>query len=78
MTADEVTAAAANGSTDKQKWQVCEADYFVGEDALLYHQRTTAVARFKAARDDCPRSEGAYNAALVELKRLAAPPAHAR
>lgn len=70
MTTDEVMAAAANASPDQQKWQVCEADYFTGEDALIHHQRATAMARLKAARDDCPKADGAYSAAVVELKRL--------
>ncbi len=73
MTADEAMAAAANASAEKQKWQVCEANYFTGEDALLHHQRATAMARLKAARADCPKADGAYSATLLELKRLGAP-----
>ena len=77
MTADEVMVAAAHADADSQKWQVCEANYFTGEDALLHHQRTTALARLKAARDACPKGDPDYGAALAELKRLAAlaPPA---
>jgi tetratricopeptide (TPR) repeat protein len=75
MTASEVMMAAASPGTDRQKkWQVCEANYFTGEDALLHHQRTTALARLKAARDGCPN----YAAALVELKRLGASAAPAK
>lgn len=70
MTTEEVMAAAANASPDQRNWQVCEANYFTGEDALIHHQRATALARLKAARDGCPRADGAYDAALVELKRL--------
>jgi hypothetical protein len=72
MTADDVMSAAANASADT-KWQICEANYFIGEDALFHHQRTLAMARLKAARDGCPKTDGAYAAALVELKRLGAP-----
>jgi lipoprotein NlpI len=50
MEADAVMAAAANGGANMQKRQVCEANYFTGEDALIHNQRTTALARFKAAR----------------------------
>jgi hypothetical protein len=71
-------AAAANADAQRQKWQVCEANYFTGEDALLHHQRTTALARLKAARDGCPKADGSYDAALVELKRLGAPAAPAK
>ena len=78
MTANEVMTAAASPGSDRQKWQVCEADYFTGEDALLHHQRTTALARLKAALDGCPKSDLDYAAALAELKRLRAPAAPAK
>jgi tetratricopeptide (TPR) repeat protein len=78
MTANEVMMAAASSGSDRQKkWQVCEANYFTGEDALTHHQRATALARLKAARDGCPKGDTDYAAALAELKRLgasAAPP----
>jgi tetratricopeptide (TPR) repeat protein len=72
-TANEVMVAAASGISAWQKWQVCDANYFTGEDALLRHERTTALARLKAARDGCPKGETGYIAALAELKRLGAP-----
>jgi tetratricopeptide (TPR) repeat protein len=72
MTANEVLMAAASPGSDRQKWRVCEANYFTGEDALLHHQRTTALARLKAARDGCPKGDTDYAAALAELKRLGA------
>jgi tetratricopeptide (TPR) repeat protein len=78
MTANEVMMAAASPGSDRQKWQVCEADYFTGEDALLHHQRTTALARLKAARNTCPKSDLDYAAALAELKWLGAPAAPAK
>jgi hypothetical protein len=73
LTAGEVMAAAAYADADTQKWQVCEANYFTGEDALLHHQQATALARLKAARDGCPKDDTYYTAALAELKRLRAP-----
>ena len=73
ITADEVIVAAASG--DIQKWQICEANYFTGEDALFHHQRTTAMARLGSARDGCPKDDTLYDAALVELRRLGAPAA---
>ena len=75
MTADDVMKAAANADANTQKWQVCEANYFTGEDALFHHQRTTALAHLKAARDDCPKGYSAYAAVLMELKRLEVPAA---
>jgi len=72
VTAHEVMVAAACGVSDWQKWRVCEANYFTGEDALLNHQRTTALTRLKAARDGCPKGHMDYAAALAELNRLGA------
>jgi len=73
MTADEVMMAAASPGTDRQKKaQICEANYFIGEDALIHHQRATALARLKAARDGCPKGDTDYAAALAELKQLGA------
>lgn len=77
-TANEVMAAAASGVSAGQKWRVCEANYFTGEDALLHHQRTTALAHLKAARDGCPKGDTGYTAAVAELKRLGAPAAPAK
>jgi hypothetical protein len=70
MTAGEEMVAAAHADADMQKWQVCEANYFTGEDALLHHQQATALARRKAARDGCPKGDTDYAEALAELKRL--------
>jgi tetratricopeptide (TPR) repeat protein len=78
MTAEEVIAAAANPDAGTQKEQVCDANYFIGEDALLHHQRVTGLARLKAARDGCPKNRIVYTAALAELKRLGAPAAPAK
>jgi lipoprotein NlpI len=77
MTADEVMMAAASPDSDRQS-RVCQANYFTGEDALLHHQRMTALERFKAARDGCPKSDLDYAAALAELKRLGASTASAK
>jgi tetratricopeptide (TPR) repeat protein len=71
-TVSEVMMAAPSPGSDIQKWQVCEANYFTGEDALFHHQRATALARFNAARDGCPKGDTDYAAALAELKRLGA------
>ena len=72
ITANDVMTAASSLGSDRQKWQVCEANYFTGEDALLHHQRATALARFKAARNGCPEGDTDYAAALTELKRMGA------
>ena len=65
-------AAASPGSDRQKRWRVCEANYFSGEDALLRHQRTVALAHLTAARDGCPQGDTGYTAALAELRRLGA------
>jgi tetratricopeptide (TPR) repeat protein len=72
VTANEVMTAAASPGSDRQRWRVCEADYFIGEDALLHHQRATALAHLRAARDGCPKGDTEYATALAELKLLGA------
>jgi len=78
MTADQVMVAAAHADADLLKWQVCEANYFTGEDALFHHQRAKALARFQAARDGCPKEDTTYALARTELKRMGAPAALAK
>ena len=68
--AAEVMAAALNGDAQVQSRQVCDASFFIGEDALFRHQRTVALSHLRAARDGCPRSDGIYDAAVLELERL--------
>lgn len=84
MKSGEVMSVAASGSADLQaaissadlqKQQVCEANYFIGEDALSHNQPAAALARFKAARDGCPKDSIGYIGALVELKRMGTPDA---
>jgi lipoprotein NlpI len=72
MTTEDVMKAA-NSDIAMQKWRVCEANYFTGEDALLHHQQATALARLDAARDGCPKGDTEYRAALAELNGLGAP-----
>ena len=77
-TANDVMAAAAISVSHWQKWQVCEANYFIGADELLHHHRAMALVRLVAARDDCPKGDTSYTAALAELKRLGVTSAPAR
>jgi lipoprotein NlpI len=74
--AKQVLAAAASPDAEKQKGQLCEADFYTGEDALLHQRwflpwrRTSGKARLRAARDACPRDYIEYVGAMVELKRI--------
>jgi tetratricopeptide (TPR) repeat protein len=76
VSAEQVLAAARIGA--KSQWQICEANYITGEDALFHHQRTVAIARLRAARDGCPAGEGMLAVAQRELKRLGESPAPAK
>jgi tetratricopeptide (TPR) repeat protein len=70
VTAAELMAAALNGEARVQSFQVCDANFFIGEEALFHHQRTEALTHLRAAHDSCPKSDGTRDAALTELKRV--------
>jgi lipoprotein NlpI len=74
-TDNDVMIAAGNSDPQIQKQQVCEADFYTAENALLHQQRATALTRLHAARDGCPKDYIEYAAALAELKRVSASPA---
>jgi lipoprotein NlpI len=74
-TDNAVMIAAGNSDPQIQKQQVCEADFYTAENALLHQQRATALTRLHAARDGCPKDYIEYAAALAELKRVSASPA---
>ena len=69
-TVHKVMSAAASGIPAGQRWQVCEADYYIAEDALLHSRSAVALAHFRAARDGCPKGAFGYAGAIAELKRL--------
>jgi len=77
VTAEQLLAAAADPDAKKDKEQRCDANFLLAEDALLDQDRVHAIARFKASRDNCPRSRGEYEGAAAELRQLekSAPPA---
>ena len=70
IAADEVMSSATNPVASTQKRQICEANYFVAEDALSRNQAILALQHFKAARDSCPKGNIGYAEAEAELKRL--------
>ncbi|HKF64074.1 MAG TPA: tetratricopeptide repeat protein [Dongiaceae bacterium] len=76
-TAEEVMAAADQGSKAERLQQGCEAGFYLGEAALLKGDRSTAQAEFRKVLTDCDLYRGnyvyfsrAYGAAAAELKRL--------
>jgi lipoprotein NlpI len=59
-------------STDRaeQKERVCEAQFYVGEYALLQGKTSEAEKFFKAAFEGCPTNFVEYVGAKAELDRL--------
>jgi lipoprotein NlpI len=49
--------------------QVCEAHFYLGEDALL-RQRSDAVEQFRAAVRECPANFHEYEGATAELRAM--------
>jgi tetratricopeptide (TPR) repeat protein len=56
--------------------QVCEAHFYMGEDALL-RQRGDAAALFRQAVKECPPNFHEYEGAVAELKAAGAAPGQA-
>ncbi|HEY8975007.1 MAG TPA: tetratricopeptide repeat protein [Burkholderiaceae bacterium] len=52
--------------------QVCEAHFYLGEDALL-GQRADAVEQFRAAAKECPVNFHEYEGATAELRAMGVP-----
>ena len=76
-TSDEVMVGAADPDPQTQLGQICEANFYAGEDSLLHQQRTAGLLRLKSARDGCPKSYFEYGATLVELKHVTGAPVKA-
>src|SRR6266700_1986452 len=63
--------AAANDSDPKTKQrQVCEANFYGGELALLRGEREEAARLFRLAASDCPRGSTEWSGASAELRAL--------
>lgn len=77
MTAEQMMAAASSDAY-KQKRQLCEANFFASEDALLHQRRISAKALLQAALYGCPKTNLHYDAAAAELRRLNAIAASAK
>ncbi len=64
-----VLEAAANPNPKKQREQLCEAHFYLGEYDLLHGLQKEANGEFQTASDTCPLGFTEYWAAKVELKR---------
>ena len=65
-----VRDAAAEGDTEAHQNKECEADFFLGEYALLRGQADTAKPLFRSVVESCSPSLGVHAGAAGELKRL--------
>jgi lipoprotein NlpI len=70
LKADALMAEADNPSASVKAGQVCEANFYGGEHALIGGDRAEAVKLFQAAAKDCPRGFLEGIAAAEELKGL--------
>jgi tetratricopeptide (TPR) repeat protein len=64
---DEVFRAAENSDAAKRKETLCEAQFYLGEHALLQGKKQEALKLFKAALEICPTDFVEYSGAKAEL-----------
>lgn len=62
--------AARTAQTASDQSQVCEAHFYLGEDALLRFRRDDAQALFRTALAECPQNFHEYAGAQAELKAM--------
>jgi lipoprotein NlpI len=67
----ELDAAAEDIDAEIQKQQMCEADFFVGEQHLIAGSRADAERRLRSAVTNCPVHASESHGAAAELARMA-------
>jgi lipoprotein NlpI len=72
MTPNAALDAAQNADARTMKGQVCEANFFSGELALLQGKRDEAIRLFRLAAGDCPPNFVESVGAHAELRELGA------
>ncbi len=68
----EMLAAARNPDKTKEREQLCEAHFHLGEWQLAHGFQSSALIHLRRARAGCPRNFIEYEGALEELKHLQA------
>jgi hypothetical protein len=61
--------AAGDGDAKTRPGRLCDANFFLGEDAVAAGQARTARRYFLAARKLCPISSPSYTGTVAELRR---------
>ena len=74
MTQEAVLAAADDPNPKTKKRQLCEANFFSGELALMQGTKDKAARLFRLAAADCPKYFIEWTAAVAELKALGLKP----
>ncbi|MBW8758199.1 MAG: tetratricopeptide repeat protein [Burkholderiales bacterium] len=69
---DALLADARRSQDARDLSQVCEAHFYLGEDAVL-RQRSDAVEQFRAAARECPVNFHEYEGATAELRAMGQP-----
>jgi lipoprotein NlpI len=72
LSPDQTIAAAADVDPKTQQGQVCEANFYSGELALLQGKKEDAIRLFQFAAGNCPHDFAERHAANAELKALGA------
>ena len=67
---DSLLKVAARGDAKKQREQLCEAAFYVGELHSLQRRQRGARALFEQAERDCPKDFLEYFSATAELRRI--------
>lgn len=66
----DLLAAAKDADARKQKENVCEVNFYLGEYALIRGNRTEALKYFRAAVETGITTFVEFNAAKAEISRL--------
>jgi len=74
MSPRAVLAAADDPNSDTKKGQVCEANFYTGELALLKGTKDDAIRLFRLAASGCPHGFVEWDGANAELKALGVAP----
>jgi lipoprotein NlpI len=74
ITPAALLAAADDGDPEKKRHQVCTANFFSGELAILQGAKDEALRLFRLAASDCPQARSERSYAKAELRALGVRP----
>jgi lipoprotein NlpI len=70
ITAADTLAAANDPDAEKQKGQICEANFYSGQLALAQGDQQEALRLFRFSASNCPKTFTEWTAANAELRTL--------